>query len=137
MSAHISPSSRSRASASDNAILAASLIGGFDGERDIRRAWIRGLTPDPQLTVSEWADRHRWLSSRASAEPGRYRTDQTPYMREIMDALSQGHGITPPPDLEGIFQQPVKVGTGAERAYFVGSSRNRSRAFDYRRVESG
>jgi phage terminase large subunit GpA-like protein len=29
------------------------------------------MRPDPDLTVSEWADRHRWLSSRASAEPGR------------------------------------------------------------------
>ena len=28
------------------------------------------------------------VSPRASAEPGRYRTDRTPYMREIMDALS-------------------------------------------------
>ena len=31
---------------------------------------------------------HRYLSPRASAEPGRYRTDRTPYMRAIMDALS-------------------------------------------------
>ena len=34
---------------------------------------------------------HRWLSSRASAEPGRYRTARTPYLRAIMDALSPGH----------------------------------------------
>ena len=47
--------------------------------------------PDPALTVSEWADRHRVLSPRASAEPGRYRTDRTPYMRAIMDALSPSH----------------------------------------------
>jgi len=30
------------------------------------------------------------LSGRASAEPGRYRTARTPYMREIMDRLSPG-----------------------------------------------
>jgi phage terminase large subunit GpA-like protein len=54
-------------------------------------AWRDGLTPDPALTVSEWADRHRFLSPRASAEPGRYRTDRTPYMRAIMDALSPGN----------------------------------------------
>ncbi|PRY23517.1 phage terminase large subunit GpA-like protein [Aliiruegeria haliotis] len=64
---------------------------GFDGADDILRSWRRGLRPDPDLTVSEWADRHRWLSSRASAEPGRYRTDRTPYLREIMDALSPRH----------------------------------------------
>ncbi|MBY0350813.1 phage terminase large subunit family protein [Tabrizicola sp.] len=62
----------------------------FDGARDLLRAWSQAIRPDPDLTVSEWADRHRWLSSRASAEPGRYRTARTPYMREIMDALSPG-----------------------------------------------
>ena len=45
---------------------------GFDGAEDILRTWRRGIRPDPDLTVSEWADQHRWLSSRASAEPGRY-----------------------------------------------------------------
>ncbi len=64
---------------------------GFDGAEDILRAWRRGVRPDANLTVSAWADQHRWLSSRASAEPGRYRTARTPYLREIMDALSPGH----------------------------------------------
>ena len=63
----------------------------FDGADDILRTWRRGMRPDPDLTVSEWADQHRWLSSRASAEPGRYRTARTPYLREIMDALSPKH----------------------------------------------
>ncbi|MBL4544141.1 MAG: phage terminase large subunit family protein, partial [Rhodobacteraceae bacterium] len=62
----------------------------FDGAGEILRAWGNGLRPDPDLTVSEWADRHRMLSGRASAEPGRYRTVRTPYMREIMDRLSPG-----------------------------------------------
>lgn len=44
--------------------------------------------PDAAVTVSEWADEHRILSSKASAEPGLWRTDRTPYLREIMDALS-------------------------------------------------
>ena len=60
----------------------------FAGAGDIARAWRDGLTPDPRLSVSEWADRHRVLAARASAEPGRYRTARTPYMRAIMDALS-------------------------------------------------
>ena len=64
---------------------------GFDGAEDILRAWRRGMRPDADLTVSEWADAHRWLSSRASAEPGRYRTTRTPYLRAIMDALSPSH----------------------------------------------
>ena len=71
--------------------LTADLDLGFDGSEDILRAWRRGVRPDPDLTVSGWADAHRWLSSRASAEPGRYRTARTPYLRAIMDALSPGH----------------------------------------------
>jgi phage terminase large subunit GpA-like protein len=71
--------------------LTADLDLGFDGAEDILRSWRKGMRPDPDLTVSEWADAHRWLSSRASAEPGRYRTARTPYLREIMDALSPRH----------------------------------------------
>src|SRR4029450_8592997 len=47
-----------------------------------------GLRPDPALTVSEWADAHRMLSGRAAAEPGRWRTSRTPYLREPGDCLS-------------------------------------------------
>ncbi len=50
----------------------------FDGAVEILRTWGAGLTPDPDLTVSEWADRHRMLSGRASAEPGRYRKVTSP-----------------------------------------------------------
>src|SRR5688572_14538153 len=52
------------------------------------QAFNAGLKPEPPLTVSEWADRYRTLSQRASAEPGPWRTSRTPYLREIMDALS-------------------------------------------------
>src|SRR5216683_5826541 len=47
-----------------------------------------GARPDPLLTVSEWADSYRTLSQRASAEPGPWRTERTPYLREVMDCLS-------------------------------------------------
>ena len=50
-------------------------------------AWRRGLAPEPQLTVSEWADRHRMLPT-ANAEPGPWRTTRVPYLKDIMDALS-------------------------------------------------
>lgn len=49
--------------------------------------WRAGLAPEPQLSVSAWADRHRHLS-KLSAEPGPWRTDRTPYLRAIMDALA-------------------------------------------------
>lgn len=50
--------------------------------------WIEGLRPDPDITVSEWADEFRFLPKKASAEPGRWRTARTPYLRKIMDCLS-------------------------------------------------
>jgi phage terminase large subunit GpA-like protein len=84
MSGVISPSSLKFAPSSDE-------LFAFDGAQDLSQAWCDGLLPDPALTVSEWADRHRVLSPRASAEPGRYRTDRTPYMRAIVDALSPTH----------------------------------------------
>ena len=54
---------------------------------DIKSFW-DGLRPEPRLTVSEWADQHRVLSSEASAEPGPWRTSRVPYLREVMDNLS-------------------------------------------------
>ena len=44
-------------------------------------------------------------SSRASAEPGRYRTARTPYMREIMDRLSPGDPIQ-----RVVFMKAAQVG---------------------------
>ncbi|MEO1000183.1 MAG: terminase gpA endonuclease subunit, partial [Pseudomonadota bacterium] len=78
---------------------------GFDGAAALIRAWSRGLRPDPDLTVSSWADRHRKLASRASAEPGQYRTARTPYMREIMDRLSPGD-----PTQRIVFMKAAQVG---------------------------
>jgi phage terminase large subunit GpA-like protein len=46
------------------------------------------LRPDLQMSVAEWSDVHRFLASSASAEPGPWRTERTPYLREIMDCLS-------------------------------------------------
>jgi len=41
------------------------------------------------LFVSEWADKYRILSLSASSEGGKWRTRRTPYLKEIMDCLSQ------------------------------------------------
>jgi phage terminase large subunit GpA-like protein len=51
-------------------------------------AWADGIEPETQLSVSEWADAHRRLPKKSSAEPGPWRTSRTPYLREILDALS-------------------------------------------------
>lgn len=77
----------------------------FEGADEIRRAWLAGLAPDPLLTVSQWSDRHRILSTRNAAEAGPYRTDRTPYMRAIMDALSPSN-----PAQRVVFMKSAQVG---------------------------
>lgn len=56
----------------------------------VGEAFRDGIRPPRQLSVSEWADRYRILSGKASDEQGPYRTSRTPYMREPMDSLSVG-----------------------------------------------
>ena len=46
------------------------------------------LKPPPRLSVAEWADRERRLSSEASAEAGKWHTARANYQRGIMDAIS-------------------------------------------------
>ena len=41
--------------------------------------------PDPDLTISQWADQYRVLSRVSAGEPGRWRTSRTPFLRELMD----------------------------------------------------
>ena len=60
----------------------------YDGADEMERMWREGMKPDPLLSVSEWADRYRVLSSKSASEPGRWRTARTPYLKEIMDCLS-------------------------------------------------
>jgi phage terminase large subunit GpA-like protein len=55
--------------------------------RQVRREALEALLPPPRLTVSDWADRYRILDN-TSPEPGPWRTDRTPFLREIMDSLS-------------------------------------------------
>jgi phage terminase large subunit GpA-like protein len=80
-------------------------LGRFDGDAEILQAWRDGMAPEPVLLVSEWADRHRLLGSRGSAEPGPWRTARTPYLREIMDALSPAH-----PARRVVFMKGAQVG---------------------------
>ena len=48
----------------------------------------RRWAPPPRQTLSEWADAERILAAESSAEPGRWRTDRTPYLREPMDVIA-------------------------------------------------
>lgn len=52
------------------------------------RALSRSVAPRKPLTVSQWADIERRLSSKGSAEAGQWRTDNNPPLREPMDCMS-------------------------------------------------
>ena len=47
-----------------------------------------GITPDPVLTYTEWADRHFYLPRESTAEYGRFRSSRTPFIIEPLDDLS-------------------------------------------------
>lgn len=49
---------------------------------------LTNLIPPGNITVSEWADNYRVLSPEASSSPGKWRTEKTEYLRDIMDAVT-------------------------------------------------
>ena len=46
------------------------------------------FTPPPALSVSDWADQYRFLSSESASEAGKYNTSRCEYQRGIQDAFS-------------------------------------------------
>lgn len=66
-------------------------IAASDPQREIeavRRAWYASGRPPKLLTVDEWAAANRRLSGKEAAEPGPWSNDRTPFLTEIMRALS-------------------------------------------------
>lgn len=53
----------------------------------LRRA-VAVMRPPPDMTISEWAGKHRYLSSEASEEFGPWHNERTPYLVAPMDHLS-------------------------------------------------
>lgn len=52
----------------------------------------RGIEPDPELWVDEWSDRYMMIPKKSgAARPGPYRTEHTPFAREVMRCLSPAH----------------------------------------------
>lgn len=49
---------------------------------------VKVVKPPKKLTVSQWADEYRELSSEASAESGKWRTSRAEYQRGLMEAFS-------------------------------------------------
>ena len=52
------------------------------------RKALAGMTPPDDLTITQWAEAKRRLSAESAAEPGPWRTERTPYLREPMDAFT-------------------------------------------------
>jgi phage terminase large subunit GpA-like protein len=68
------------------------LDGLTNARRLVRLAAARGLKPPPERSPAEWADAKRILGSDEGPHPGPWRTERTPYLREVMEAC----GITHP-----------------------------------------
>jgi phage terminase large subunit GpA-like protein len=50
--------------------------------------WVEFFKAPPRISVTDWAEAYRGLSSKDSSEPGPYRCERTPYVREPQDCLS-------------------------------------------------
>lgn len=64
-----------------------------------------GLARLSVMTVSQWADEYRHLPKSGGSEAGKWRTERTPYLREIMDELSASS-----PTREVVFTKGSQVG---------------------------
>lgn len=51
-------------------------------------ATMSALAPPPELTVSEWAERHRRLPASSAARGSRWSNTTAPYLTEMMDAMN-------------------------------------------------
>lgn len=78
---------------------------GFASLRSVEGAFWEGIRPDPVLTVSEWSERFRQLSAEASSEAGAWQNARTPYLVEIMDALSPQSRVE-----EIVFMKSAQIG---------------------------
>jgi terminase, large subunit len=55
---------------------------------DVQREAQINFAPRTPLSIAEWAEEHRVLPKSSSSEGGRFRNDRVPYLRGIMNALS-------------------------------------------------
>lgn len=81
--------------------------------RDYQKAALEFLRPPETLTVSEWAEKNRVLTS-SSAEPGPWSNRRTPYLVGIMDEFTNYETE------EIIFVKPTQVGGTACMENMIG-----------------
>jgi phage terminase large subunit GpA-like protein len=71
----------------------------------IGNACARAVAPRKALTVSQWADAERIMSSKTSPIAGQWRTDNNPLLREPMDCLSLRSNVH-----ELLVKFPIQIG---------------------------
>lgn len=69
------------------------------------RALARSVAPRKRTTVSQWADKHRVLSTKGSSLAGQWRTSRNPPLQEPMDACSNKSGVR-----EVVLMFPIQFG---------------------------
>lgn len=83
--------------------------------RPLAIGFFDALKPERIIPVSEWADQYRYLAPTASAEPGRWRTERTPYLKAIMDDLSSHSSVQ-----EVVFMKGAQIGATEAGNNWVG-----------------
>lgn len=73
------------------------------------------IAPKRRMKVSEWADVHMVLSSKTSAEPGRWQTSRNPHLKEVMDCFSVGSRTR-----DVICMFPVQIGKSEVMRIIIG-----------------
>ncbi len=74
-------------------------------DTELFNACIEAVCPDPEVNLVEWANEHMVLTRESSIEPGPYRSGRTPYVEEILLALSPQSSAT-----EVIVIKPTQMG---------------------------
>jgi len=67
-------------------------------------AFKKGIAPDEDLNFLEWADKYMWLPRESTKEYGKYRSDRTPMVKEILLELSPSS-----PTEEIVVQKPTQL----------------------------
>lgn len=86
-----------------------------DASQIFSDAFFEAIDPPPLITVSQWADKNRMLPSKTSSEPGKWRTERTPYLKEIMDELSHMSKTK-----EVVFMKGAQVGATESANNWIG-----------------
>lgn len=84
-----------------------------DSHVDLSRYWLSFATP-ARMPLSEWADEYRYLSLESNPTGGRWRTSTVPYLREIMDVMSDEEHE------EVVVMAPSQFGKSETELNFVG-----------------